>query len=120
MPLWLHAGACRCLCPPRGQRWTCALRRANSRRTRRWPHVRNLRAVDYQPREPNEVPDREARIFGMSGYMLGKRPLLRLPRPRLGLGLVVAFVDDNAQPFARAHATLPYALSHDLAAARGR
>jgi hypothetical protein len=29
-------------------------------------------------------------------------------------------VDDNAQPFARAHATLPYALSHDLAAARGR
>src|SRR5262249_8617850 len=67
-----------------------------------------------------EAPDREARIFGMSGYMLGKRPLLRLPRPRLGLGLVVAFVDDNAQPFARAHATLPYALSHDLAAARGR
>jgi hypothetical protein len=43
--------------------------------------------------EPKEVLNRAARVFGMSGYMLGERLLLCLLLPRLGLGLVVAFVD---------------------------
>jgi hypothetical protein len=57
---------------------------------------------------PKEVLNRAARVFGMSGYMLGERLLLRLLLPCLGLGLVVAFVDDGMQQSARRPRPFPF------------
>src|SRR6266446_2525024 len=52
-----------------------------------------LRMHDY-PLYPVEVLNRAADIFRMAGHMLGQRLLLRR-------GLVVSFVDGDAQPFPR-------------------
>jgi hypothetical protein len=46
------------------------------------------------PHYPVEVLNRAARIFGVGGYMLGQRLLLRR-------GLVVSLVDDDPQAFPR-------------------
>ena len=51
------------------------------------------RRHDY-PHYPLEVLNRAARIFGVGGYMLGERLLLRR-------GLVVSLVNDNPQVFPR-------------------
>jgi hypothetical protein len=52
-----------------------------------------LGPANYQPYDPRDIFDCDARIFGVSGDMLGERLLLCLLRPRLGLGLVGAFMD---------------------------
>src|SRR5258708_5962024 len=50
-----------------------------------------LRLPHDFPHYPSEVLNRAARIFGVGGYMLGERLLLRR-------GLVVAFRADDPQP----------------------